>query len=199
MKAVLNEGTDGERDLIAEAVASTRDGRQWTLAVSNIGLGEHTLTYNGEDALGNTRDPDGTLTFTVVERPTFDLVLTPGMNLVSIPGKPATTSIDGVFGEFAAVDLIFTRDNDRWLVALRNPTTGAFEGTLSTIDAQHAYWVRASATTTVSVEIPSQGAQQLLPRIEVKGDQWNLVPVISLLPLKNLAAGVTTLDADNYF
>ena len=97
------------------------------------------------------------------------------------------------------MDLIFTRDNDRWLVALRNPTTGAFEGTLSTIDAQHAYWVRASATTTVSVEIPSQGAQQLLPRIEVKGDQWNLVPVISLLPLKNLAAGVTTLDAGNYF
>ena len=199
VKAVLDEGTDDERDLIAEAAASTRDGRQWTLAVSNVGLGEHTLTYNGEDALGNTRDPDETLTFTVVERPTFDVILTPGTNLVSIPGKPATTSIDGVFGEFEAVDLIFTRDGDRWLVALRNPTTGAFEGTLSTIDAKHAYWVRASATTTVSVEIPSQGVQDLPPSIDVMGGQWNLVPVISLIPLEKLTAGVSTLDADAYF
>ena len=199
-KAVLNEGDGNERDVMS--LTSTRDGRRWTIAVPGIGLGEHTLTFNGEDALGNTLSDDEELTFTVVARPSFDLSLTPGMNLVSIPGEPANNAINTVFGDSPAVDLVFTRDGDLWLVAQRDAESDMFEATggisdLTSIDAQHAYWVRASASVTVEIDIRALGAQQLLPSIDVTGKTWNLVPVISLLPLEKIPQS-STLDADNY-
>ena len=199
-KAVLDAGEDNERDVIG--LASTRDGQRWTVAVDNIGLGEHTLTFNGEDALGNTLENDEVLTFTVVARPVFELSLTPGLNLVSIPGDPMNKDINAVFGDHPAVDLVYTRDGDLWLVAQRDAESGMFEATggisdLTSIDAQHAYFVRASASVTVGVDISARGALQVPPSIEVRGNQWNLVPVISLLPLEKIPVD-SALDADSY-
>ena len=199
-KAVLDEGDGNERDVMA--FASTRDGRKWTISVPDISLGDHTLTFNGEDALGNTLDDDEELDFTVVARPSFALDLGVGMNLVSIPGEPEDDDINSVFGASEAVDLVFTRDGDLWKVAQRDAETGVFEATgtisdLTTFDAAHAYWVRSNASVTVEIEIPALGAQQILPSIDVKGNQWNLVPVISLLPLEKTPQD-STLDADDY-
>ena len=199
-KAVLNAGDDNERDVIG--LASTRDGQRWTVAVDDIGLGKHTLTFNGEDALGNTLEDDEVLTFTVVARPAFEMNLSPGLNLVSIPGDPTNKDINAVFGDHPAVDLVYTRDGDLWLVAQRDAESGMFEATggisdLTSIDAQHAYFVRATASVTVGVDISSRGALQVPPSIAVKGNQWNLVPVISLLPLEKIPAG-SVLDADGY-
>ena len=199
-KAVLDAGEDNERDVIG--LASTRDGQRWTVAVDDIGLGEHTLTFNGEDSLGNTLEDDEELTFTVVARPVFELGLTPGLNLVSIPGDPTNKDINAVFGDHPAVDLVYTRDGDLWLVAQRDAESGMFEATggisdLTSIDAQHAYFVRATASVDVGVDISSRGALQVPPSIEVRGNQWSLVPVISLLPLEKIPAD-SALDADSY-
>ena len=171
---------------------------QSDLFITDISLGDHTLTFNGTDELRNTRTNDEELSFTVVARATFDVTLVPGLSLVSIPGEPLNGAIDTVFAGLTEVDLVFTREGDQWLVALRNPATGLFEGNLSTIDAKHAYWVRASVTVTLKVDIPPQGAHQLLPTIDVKGNAWNLVPVISLLPVDKTPEG-STVDADTYF
>ena len=199
-KAVLDAGKDNERDLID--FTSTRDGQRWTVAISDIGLGKHVLTYNAEDDLGNTREDDQTLTFTVVARPVFNLDLTPGLNLVSLPGDPTNKDINAVFGGHAAVDLVYTRSGELWRVAQRSAETGMFEPTggvsdLTTIDAQHAYFVRATASARVGIDISYRGALQVPPSIQVKGNQWNLVPVISLLPLEKIPMG-SALDADTY-
>ena len=68
---------------------------------------------------------------------------------------------------------------------------------LTSIDAQHAYFVRASESVTVGVDISSQDALRPSPAIRVKGNQWNLVPVLSLLPLDKITMG-SALDADSY-
>ena len=107
--------------------STTDGGRTFSIAIPGIGLGEHTLTYNGEDGLAHTRAVDETLTFTVVAPPAFQINISPGMNLVSIPGEPTDGSMDAVFGAIDAVDLIFTREGDRWLLALRDPNTGNSE------------------------------------------------------------------------
>ena len=198
-KAILDAGTDNERDVLLQS--STKDGRTFSIAIPNIGRGDHTLTYNGEDGLGHTLAADASLTFTVVAPPAFQIRLSPGMNLISVPGEPDNGSIDAIFGDVEAVDLIFTREGDRWLLALRDSNTGTFGGTLSVIDARHGYWVRSSATVTVDVAISALGAQQILPTIAVKGGQWNLVPVISLLPQgagRDEVQNGTKLDADDY-
>ena len=141
-------------------------------------------------------------TFTVVAPPAFQINLAPGMNLISVPGEPANGNIDAFFGDVDAVDLIFTREGSRWLLALRSPVTGQFDGTLTTIDAQHAYWIRSVATVTFQIDIPPLGAQQILPSVRVRPRQWNLVPIISLRPLgggHNEIQNGTKLDADDYF
>jgi len=196
-KAVLDAGTTSERDVLA--LSSTRDGQRFSIAISAIGLGAHTLTFNGTDALGNTLANDQTLTFTVVEQPSFALSLVPGMNLVSVPGRPVNGDINAVFGGAEDVDLVFTYDPNHalgpWLMAQR--VGDVLEGSLTTIDAQHAYWVRATATVTVTVAVPPQGSGEVLPTISVTGGEWNLVPVISLLGIDAIPQG-TEVDVDVY-
>jgi len=187
--AILDAGTDAERDLIAEGVASVRNGNEWSLGISGVDLGEHKLTYNGTDDAGNTLGVDGaTLTFTVSSPPPFVRNLTTGMNLISLPGRPENGDINAIFGDVPQVNLVFTRDGDRWLVAERNSATGLFEGNLSALDSRHAYWVRATANADLSVQIPPLGALEVPPEIPVMGGKWNLVPVISLLPIGPNAA-----------
>ena len=197
-KAVLDEGTDDERDLIAEGVASTRGGRRWTLSVSDIGLGAHTLTYNGADDAGNVLAADAVLSFTVVEGPKFELALTPGMNLVSLPLDPEDTDINAVLGDNLFLDLVFTKGKKRWLVAIIDPTTGLLTGSLTTIDGRHAYWMRAAATVTLRMDIPPLGAPELPPRIKVEKNRWSFVSVMSLRDIETIPQG-STWDADEVF
>ena len=132
--AVLDADADGERDLLAELVASVRNGNEWSMGIADVALGDHTLTYSASDDAGNTFD--GTLTFTVTEPDPFVIDLTTGMNLISLPGDPDNTSINAVFGDVPQVNLVFTREGDRWLVAERG-ADGTFSGNLTTIDSMH--------------------------------------------------------------
>ena len=148
--------------------------------------------------MGNTLDADASLDFTVTEPPPFALSLQPGMNLVSIPGEPDAGSITTVFGAVPEVDLKFTREGGIWLTAFRDPLDPTkFIGNLSSIDSRHAYWIRASAQVAVDLKMPPLAAFQLLPVIPVRGGEWNLVPVISLLPIGTGAGEIVQGSAIN--
>ena len=223
-KAVLNEGEDSERNLLAEAItldegksdertldgenrASTRNNVKFTITIPDVGIGKHTLTFNGMDSQGNALKADMTLKFEVVEQPKFELALNPGINLVSIPNHPADDDINAVLGEYEDINLVITRSEGVWLTATRDEDTGMFEATgtatdLTTIDAGHAYYIRTTAPVTVEVDIPAADIIREIPHISAKGGQWNLVPVISILPIGpnpgEIQAG-DELDADDYF
>ena len=188
-------------DVDVVSLSSTRDGERWTIAILGIELGDHELVIDAVDTAGNELE-DFSIEFTLEEREAWELGLVPGMNLISIPAEPADDGINAIFGETEEVDLIFTREGDVWLVAQRDRDTDLFESTgavsdLTTIDSKHAYWVRASASVTVDIDIPPLGAQQLLPTIGVKGGEWNLVPVISLDSLSDIGQ-FTAVDGDDY-
>ena len=197
----LTKATLGGVDVMENAVG--QDTNSWRIRVDGITLGEHTLAYNAMDDAGNTNARDRTLTFTVKESPTWDLKLTAGMNLVSLPSNPANGNINKVFGGASQVDLVFTFEGAQSLVAVRNPGTGEFAGTLTSIDARHAYWVSVTNATTVEIDIPPTSQLAVLPNIAVKGGEWNLVPVLSLGAVDDGTAGRgakpgTKIDADAY-
>lgn len=73
-------------------LANTTDMVRWTITVPGIVLGEHTFTFNGEDAVGNSLDVDAVIIFTVGPPLAFDL------NLISVPRDPKNTDINAVFG-----------------------------------------------------------------------------------------------------
>ena len=204
-KAVLDEGEDTEMDVLA--LTSTRDSRTFSVVILGITTGVHTLTFNGQDELGNTRAADERVMFEVTPTPDFNWNLQPGMNLLSLPRNPANRTIDSILGDFAEVDLIFTRDGTRWLVASRAAgSTGNFAGNLTLagggpgIDSNHAYFVNSSSTVTVPIEVPIQDPSRPLPEIAVEPG-WNLVPVVSILPLGAGAGEVqfgTPVDSNEY-
>ena len=195
-KAMLN-GTDVLAD------AARQSANSWRIRVSDITLDDYTLVYNAMDDAGNTNVTDRTLDFEVIERPTWLLELKDGMNLVSLPSAPANGDIDEVLGGTSQVDLVFTFQGGLVRVAVRNPGTGGFTGSLTTIDAQHAYWIRATNSVDVHVNIPSTAQTSVLPSIRVMGGEWNLVPVLSLGSISDATAGEgakagTLVDADAY-
>ena len=185
-------------DDVLDTAASQND-RSYRLSILDIGLGDHVLKYNAEDALGNTNAVDRVLRFTVQAVPTWDLELSAGMNLISLPADPASTSVNDLFGDTEQIELVFTFDGGQSLVALRNADApGTFVGTLDRIDSQHAYWVSSSNAAKVEINIPPTSQLAPPPYIAVTGGQWNLLPVISLEPVDAGAAPGTEIDADAY-
>ncbi len=195
-KAELN----GE-DVLANAVA--QDANTYRIRLDGLDLGDYTLVYNAMDDAGNTNARDRDLKFTVTEQPTWTLSLKAGMNLVSLPSNPSGGTVDDIFGPVHQVDLVFTFVDGRARVAVRNPGTGTFTPGLDTIDAQHAYWVRASNAVDVEINISAAEQTAVLPSIAVMGGEWNLVPVLSLGSITSKVAGSgaapgTLIDADAY-
>ena len=192
---------DGE-DILANSIA--QDAFTHRISVQGITLGEHTLRYNGEDAVGNTNATDRILTFTVLDVPTWRLSLAPGMNLISVPSAPSDGDINAIFGDSEEIDLIFTFEGGQSLVALRDQDSGQFVGTLKNIDAMHAYWVSVANTAHIDIAIPPASQFTALPFLDVKAGQWTLVPVMSLGKVNDPTPGEgaapnTVIDPDAYF
>ena len=108
--------------------------------------------------------------------------MTPGINLISLPSQPLSTAIDDVITGKDDVNLVFTYDptdpKGPWLVASRSNIGEAFKGDLKTIDAKHAYFVRAISPVTLNVDLPTPDPLTLfIPPTIVVQKGWNLIPV----------------------
>ena len=94
------------------------------------------------------------------------------------------------------------------MAARASGSTGDFAGNLTLaaggpgIDSSHAYFVNSTATLPVPIEMPDQDSFRPPPEIAVPSG-WNLVPVISILPLGAADDGSevqfgTEIDSDVY-
>ncbi len=178
--------------------AATTNNRSFILTTSGLDLGDHKIAVNGTDEAGNKLSSNHEVTFTVKARPKTKVELKPGMNLVSLPGTPADTSINSVV-TLSQVTAITTYDpvnpdpatGSPWLSATRDDR-GMLSGSLTQIDAQHAYWVSTTSFDPISVDIPTQGFANVPPAISLV-EGWNLVPVVVV------GDSVDTIAADTYF
>jgi hypothetical protein len=201
-KAVLNGPGFDDVDVLDTAVPQS--SASWRMGIAGLEIGSYTLTYDAEDALGNDYESgDQSLAFTVQAVPSWKLSLTAGMNLISLPSAPANGDVNEIFGDAEAVDLVFTFEGSQSKVAIRNQETGGFVGTLTTVDAQHAYWVSAENAVTIDISIPPTSQLAPPPYLTVLGGEWNLLPVMSLGAVDDNTKGEgaepgTPVDADSY-
>ena len=170
---------DGE-DVLASA--STSDGSKWLIAIIDIELGEHKLVVNASDSAGNElTDSAFTLAFEVTQRDPIKVALSPGWNLISLPGNPVDSSIDAVMANSPAVEAVITYDPSvpgGFLVALRSEDGGDFSGNLETMVSNRGYWVLTDNFEPIEVDVPplGTGAGVLPPSVPV-AEGWNLLPV----------------------
>ena len=172
----------------------TRDNLIFIYYPRGLELGVYRLELEARDAAGNWWSD--TLDFTVIERQPFKLPIKPGLNLVSLPADPVETGVDDVFGSGPEIATVFTYDNltKRWLTATRSEG-GPFTGDLTTIDADHGYWVASEGAINLEVMLLRGNELTIFPPdIDVRKG-WNLVPVTDT---RQRAAG-TAVSAADYF
>jgi len=192
-KATL-KGTD-TTDILAD-VTTTDNKTFYYRPLADLANGDYTLTVSAKDSAGNEKK-DQTSKFTVKDRTKTVVAMEPGWNLISIPATPADGAIDSVISN-TQVETVLTYDPSipgGWLTAVRDGD--ALVGTLTTIDAEHAYWVFQKNADDIKVDLPGYkgGAAAVPPAIAiVKG--WNLVPAVTLTVGENTVE--TTIDPDKY-
>lgn len=201
-KVTIGTATLDDVDIIG--LVDTQDDKSFTLAVLDITTGEHEFELGATDEAGNAVNK--TYKFTVTKRKAYELTVSAGWNLISFPGTPDDgdssttndTAIDSVIPATHPATNALTFESGQWLVAQR-AGGGTWEGTLTNIDGDHAYWVNTSSSEPVAslLGLTSVGTAATLPSIAVTSG-WNLVPVIDLAQTKIGSGGDTRLAKD-YF
>ena len=164
------------------------------ISARNLALGEYEITFNGADGLGNALDDDVKIKIKVVEPDPFEVKLTPGWNLVSLPADPQeSAAINDVIPADHPITVVLTYDPTQpgsWLAAHRGDD-GMLAGSLDDISARTAYWVFTDAFDSLKVPIRRQTGGQVinLPTVNLVAG-WNLMGVLDVSGTASFGDGV---------
>lgn len=180
----------------------TVDSDSFVLALAGLAVGEYTVNVNGTDAVGNKRATNDSFNFTVKARSSYSVALNPGWNLVSLPATPSDPDISSVFPATHPATTVLTFVGGEWKTAVRGGDN-TWEGTISQITSEEAYWVQTGAFTPIKTLIPERNPATVLPAIPIVAG-WNLVPIVDLgqasTPTQaTLADRSKGIDPDIYF
>ena len=164
----------------------TTDNQSFLVSLESISIGDHTAEVQAVDQAGNVFEDTLEIDFEVNDRDPFEKRLSPGWNLVSLPGEPADSSIAAVFGPGVEVRTVYSYDPvipGGWMVAVRETLDSDWQGDLTEINGQHGYWVLSDAIQDWEVSIPrlAGGAAgtgtPIQPPVIPMYAGWNLIPV----------------------
>ena len=188
---------------ITDSVKTT-DNQSFLVSLESISIGDHTATVQAVDQAGNVFEDTLEIDFEVNDRDPFEKRLSPGWNLVSLPGEPADSSIAAVFGPGVEVRTVYSYDPvipGGWQVAVRETLDSDWQGDLTEITGQRGYWVLSDAIQDWEVSIPrlaggSAGTgTPIQPPVIPLYAGWNLIPVSDI---SGNGSGGDTVSADVY-
>ena len=166
---------DGE-DVTDEVARVSSAG--FDLALAGLSVGDHTLEFTATDTAGNSTTEE--VDFEVLPRGAYEVGLRPGWNLVSFPGDPVDTAIDSVLpADHPAIEVL-KYEAGLWVAAVREAGQ-PWEGELTDIDGQSAYWINTTSTKDLEAVLiqPGIGSASRPPAIPLIAG-WNLIPVTDL-------------------
>ena len=191
--AVLNSGDEDDEVDLTAGIDPTGPATSFTITAEGLPKGNHTLSVSGVDEAGNKME-NVEIAFTITEL-SFDIQLRRGINHISLPRNPADMDINAVFGGTAEITSVFTFTDGEAMAAFRDDS-GMFVGSLTTIDASHAYGVESTGSVKVTIAIPNARADLAPPTVTVN-QGWNFVPVTTLDDI-NVINDQSVMDADAY-
>lgn len=182
----------------ASARLSRVDEGQFALQAGNLAQGRHKVEYTAVDEAGN--EAEGEFGFSVLARGAYEIDISPGWNLVSVPGTPTDPSLSAVIPPGGGISAVMSYQDSNWLTAAVGED-GSWRGSLTRIEAGYGYWVFAASFATLAPLIPEPETTSLPPTVRVTHG-WNLLGVIDLFQNaagKPPGAGNGDGEADNYF
>ncbi len=182
----------------ASARLSRVDDAQFALQAGNLAQGRHEVAYTAVDEAGN--EAEGEFGFSVVARGAYEIDVSPGWNLISVPGTPTDPSLNAVIPPSGGISAVMSYQDSNWLTAAV-AEDGSWRGSLTEIEAGYGYWVFATSFATVAPLIPEPSTTSLPPTVRVNHG-WNLLGIVDLFQNpagKAPGAGDGDGEADNYF
>jgi hypothetical protein len=162
---------------ITDSVARI-DDETFNVATANLSLGDHELAYTAADDVGNEEEFE--YEFEVVERSEYEVSLSPGWNLISLPGTPNDADLDSVLPDSMKADRILSWVDGAFEVSERESDgTWDASGGVTELVAGRGYWIYTTAFEDIEALIPLPDPANILPTVAVVGG-WNLLGVIDL-------------------
>jgi len=199
VSAVTLDEVDDDGDSVASITALvgdllTSDDITFTLA-KTLTEGDYEFSITAEDDAGN--ELTSTADFEVVAQDPFDLVLNPGVNLISIPGTPAgdagalstlfaDTEVTSVITYDAAVN---ANGGNPWLTSTKDAAAGTWSGDVTALEPGKSYFIEATAGATIEILLEDAGVE-VPPSVAVY-QGWNAVGYWSI-------SGNAYTDLDSY-
>ena len=155
--AVTLETLDADGNVVADSakeldagVVQTADGQRFVIALTEdeegnpvAKIGSYQLALDYSDTAGNTDDYD--FKFKVIAQVKAKIDISPGWNLISIPGGPKTKAIGDVLDKSAVTEVWgFNNDSKRWEFARKNDDGSWVSPVLSQLVDGRAYFVRST-------------------------------------------------------
>jgi len=197
LTAVLLDGVDVSGAVGTIGVDGTDYG--FVLATSGLSVGTHTLEVNAVDEVGNTFTANQKFIFVVKARAAYSVPLSPGWNLISVPGMPADPAIDAVLGADHPATEVWTFDQNAtagpWLIS-RRAAGEAWSGDVTEIVPGRGYWILTGSFDALKTLIPERAAAATFPTYAISAG-WNLVGVDDAQQTKVGSVG-STASADTY-
>ena len=165
------------------------------IAARGLELGDYEMSFNGRDELGNSLKSDVKIKFEIKDPDPFEIKLTPGWNLVSLPAAPQMTGINDVIPADHPASIVITYDPKvagGWLTAQRGED-GMFSGTLNEITGGVGYWIFTDSFQSIKIPVVAVGGGGVVPLPTVNLVQgWNLLPVLDITGTKKFGDALRT-------
>jgi predicted oxidoreductase (fatty acid repression mutant protein) len=183
--------SNGDKKSLPVTLAGS-DGVRFSLSLPGSDLGEYVVKVRARDEAGNvSKSPHSTVAqtmearFTIVKAEPFEISLSPGWNLISLPFTPTDVRLNQVIPPGHPISLVLGYDPAReaWSVSRRDPDTGLFEGDVATMTATTGYFVLTDSFQSVEILRRTGGGGErhrgmVRPWLGLRKG-WNLIPVLS--------------------
>ena len=153
------------------------DSDEFSLVTRDLEIGKHKVVYTAVDDAGNELE-DGEFTFEVLEREPYEIDVSPGWNLISLPATPLEPAIGDVLANNQYISPVLGYQEGDWITAIREED-GTWRGRLETIDGGYGYWIHARTFESIETMLSEVDPAGTLPTVPVTAG-WNLLGVLDI-------------------
>ena len=154
------------------------NGGEFELRAHYPGESHHDVEYRARDEAGNERFFDVHVHLLGAPEPPYEVDLSPGWNLISLPGTPENPALAEVVPSNGLITLALSYQQGDWRTAFLD-ANGSWRGRLEEVVGGYGYWLFSIASQTIAALIPDQEEQERLPSVPVTHG-WNLLDVLDL-------------------
>ena len=153
------------------------DSNEFSLVLRDLEVGEYKVWYKVVDDAGNDSD-EGNFAFERFPRTPYEVDVTPGWNLISLPADPLEPAIGSVLANNPYISPVLAYQQGDWVTAIQEED-GTWRGRLTEITGGYGYWIHARTFETIETMLAETDPASTLPTVSVT-QGWNLLGVLDV-------------------